>query len=182
MASEFAKHGVVKDVLDEAPPAIAKVTYNGGLSVSPGVVLTPTQVQHVPTVEWTAKEGTYYSLLMHDPDAPSKQNPKFGEWHHWCVANIPGSDVTNGEIMSEYIGSGPPKGTGLHRYVFLIYEQKAKQTFAGMSKLTNRSANGRASWKAREFAKKHDLKLVAGNFYWAEFDDYVPKLYEQMKG
>jgi len=47
-----------------------------------------------------------------DPDAPSRADPKFREWHHWCVANIPGADVSKGDVLSEYVGSGPPKGTG----------------------------------------------------------------------
>jgi phosphatidylethanolamine-binding protein (PEBP) family uncharacterized protein len=45
---------------------------------------------------------------------------------HWVVVNIPGSDVSKGDVLSTYIGAGPPKGTGLHRYVFLVYEQSAK--------------------------------------------------------
>lgn len=56
-------------------------------------------------------------LLMHgindvsDPDAPSRANPKFREWKHWCVVNIPGADVSKGEVLAQYVGSGPPKGT-----------------------------------------------------------------------
>lgn len=56
-------------------------------------------------------------LLMHgvnndsDPDPPSRANPKFREWRHWCVVNIPGADVSKGDVLCEYVGSGPPKGT-----------------------------------------------------------------------
>lgn len=46
---------------------------------------------------------------MTDPDAPSRKEPKFREWHHWLVVNIPGNDVKKGETLSEYVGSGPPK-------------------------------------------------------------------------
>ena len=35
------------------------------------------------------------------------------------VVNIPGGDVSKGEVCAEYVGAGPPKGTGLHRYVIL---------------------------------------------------------------
>jgi len=47
-------------------------------------------------------------------------DPKFREWHHWCVVNIPGADVSKGEILSEYVGSGPPKGTGCFTMVFAV--------------------------------------------------------------
>ena len=35
------------------------------------------------------------------------------------MMNIPGNDVSQGEVCAEYVGAGPPKGTGLHRYVQL---------------------------------------------------------------
>lgn len=59
------------------------------------------------------------SVHISDPDAPSRVDPKWREWRHWLVGNIPGFDVSKGETLSEYIGSGPPKDTGLHRYIFL---------------------------------------------------------------
>lgn len=49
---------------------------------------------------------------MTDPDAPSREDPKFREWHHWLVGNIPGSEIAKGETLSAYVGSGPPQGTG----------------------------------------------------------------------
>lgn len=52
------------------------------------------------------------SLNITDPDAPSRKEATFREWHHWLVGNIPGSDVSKGETLSEYVGSGPPQGTG----------------------------------------------------------------------
>lgn len=73
-----------------------------------------------------------------DPDAPSRAKPEFREWHHWLVGNIPGNDVGKGETLSEYVGSGPPQGTGLHRYVFLVYKQNDKINF-DEPRLTNRS-------------------------------------------
>lgn len=76
-------------------------------------------------------------MTVLDPDAPSRKEPTFREWHHWLVGNIPGGEVSKGQVLSEYIGSGPPQGTGLHRYVFLIYKQNGKIEF-GEKKLTNR--------------------------------------------
>ncbi|ESN98471.1 hypothetical protein HELRODRAFT_113794 [Helobdella robusta] len=119
---------------------------------------------------------------MNDLDAPSRENPKFREWHHWLVVNIPGHHVEKGEVLSEYVGSGPPKGTGLHRYVFLVFKQNGKVKFHEKH-LTNRSGDHRASHHVRKFSDKYSLgQPVAGNYYKAEWDDYVPKLYEQLSG
>lgn len=33
------------------------------------------------------------------------------------------------QILVEYIGCGPPKGTGLRRYVYLVFKQTGKLSF-----------------------------------------------------
>lgn len=58
--------------------------------------------------------------------------------------NIPGNDVAKGQTLSEYVGSGPPKGTGLHRYVMLVYKQPGRIQ-PEEKRLTNRSGDGRAN-------------------------------------
>lgn len=63
-----------------------------------------------------------------DPDNRHRDVP-YNEWHHWLVGNIPGNDVASGEVLSAYIGSGPPQGTGIHRYVFIVYKQPSKLKF-----------------------------------------------------
>lgn len=63
---------------------------------------------------------------MTDPDAPSRKNPTFREVRHWTVVNIPGNNLSKGETIIEFIGSGPPVGTGLHRYIFLLYKQNGQ--------------------------------------------------------
>ncbi|XP_017796621.1 PREDICTED: protein D2-like isoform X1 [Habropoda laboriosa] len=180
MAEALKTHGVVPDVIDKVPQNVLNVTYPNKLTVDIGKVLTPTQVKDPPTVTWDADANGYYTVCMTDPDAPSRKEPKFREWHHWLVGNIPGSDISKGEVLSEYVGSGPPKDTGLHRYVFLLYKQPAKLTF-DEPRLTNRSADNRGKFSIRKFAAKYKLgDPIAGNMYQAEFDDYVPLLYKQL--
>ncbi|XP_076651400.1 protein D2 isoform X2 [Halictus rubicundus] len=180
MAESLATHGVVPDVIDKAPGKILSVVYPNRISVEIGQVLTPTQVKDPPTVNWDADANVYYTLCMTDPDAPSRQDPKFREWHHWLIGNIPGVNVAKGEVLSEYVGSGPPKGTGLHRYVFLLYKQPGKLTF-DEKRLTNRSGDNRGKFSIKKFAAKYKLgDPIAGNMYQAEFDDYVPLLYKQL--
>lgn len=93
------------------------------MSVDLGKELTPTQVKDQPTLSWEAEKGAYYTLMMVDPDAPSRTEFTFREVRHWLVMNIPESAVEKGDHITEYRGSGAPKGTGLHRYIFLVYKQ-----------------------------------------------------------
>lgn len=72
--------------------------------------------------------------------------------------------------------------SGLHRYVWLVYEQPGPLS-CSEPVLTNRSADGRAKFKIRNFREKYSLGVpVAGTCYQAEWDDYVPKMYEQLAG
>ncbi|KAL7014700.1 hypothetical protein ACKWTF_016076 [Chironomus riparius] len=176
----FKKHEVVPDVIPTAPTNVAKVDYVSGVSANLGNVLTPTQVKDAPTVDWDAEADAFYTLCMTDPDAPSRQNPEYREWHHWLIGNIPGKNISKGEVLSDYVGSGPPEKTGLHRYIFLVFKQSGKLTF-DEPRLTNRSADNRGCFKIQKFADKYNLGVpVAGNFYQAEWDTYVPELYKQL--
>ncbi|KAI6239081.1 hypothetical protein M3Y99_00611100 [Aphelenchoides fujianensis] len=182
MAAEaFKKHGVVPDVINAPPLKVAEVSFDSGAKADLGNVLKPEQVQNPPTVKWEAEENALYTLIKTDPDAPSRKDPKFGEWHHYLVVNIPGNRVESGEVISEYIPAGPPKDTGLHRYVYLIYKQKGKIHDAehGVLKF---SANRRNNYNARDFVKKHGIQdnLIAGNFYQAQHDSSVDRLYEKL--
>lgn len=72
--------------------------------------------------------------------------------------------------------------TGLHRYVFLVYKQNGKLTFDEI-RLTDKSGDNRGGFKIAKFAEKYKLgNPIAGNFYQAKYDDYVPILYKQLGG
>ncbi|PIC23252.1 hypothetical protein B9Z55_017017 [Caenorhabditis nigoni] len=183
MAAEaFTKHEVIPDVLAANPPAkLVSVKFNSGVEANLGNVLTPTQVKDVPEVKWDAEPGALYTLIKTDPDAPSRKEPTYREWHHWLVVNIPGNEIAKGDTLSEYVGAGPPPKTGLHRYVYLIYKQAGRIEDKEHGKLTNTSGDKRGGWKAATFVEKHGLGApVAGNLFQAEYDDYVPILYKQL--
>ncbi|XP_006640242.1 phosphatidylethanolamine-binding protein 1 [Lepisosteus oculatus] len=169
----------------EEKPAVPLAVKYGPLEIDElGKVLTPTQVQNAPTsIDWSGCDpGKLYTLVLTDPDAPSRKDPKFREWHHFLVVNMKGNDVGTGCVMSDYVGSGPPKGTGLHRYVWLVYEQPGPLS-CNESVLSNRSGDHRGKFKVEAFRKKYKLGApVAGTCYQAEWDDYVPKLYQQLSG
>ncbi|XP_058467298.1 protein D3-like [Malaya genurostris] len=173
----FEENGIVPDVIAESPQALLQVSYPSGLKINLGNELTPTQVKHQPSVSWEAEPNALYTLIMTDPDAPSRVNPKLREWKHWLVANIPGSDVASGDTIAEYISSAPPEGSGLHRYVFLVYKQPGGKVQFDEPKQSNRNPN-RGKFQAAELARKYNLGTpVAGNFYQAQYDDYVPQVY-----
>lgn len=137
-----------------------------------GNELAPSEVQVAPTVEWNADASSYYTLAMVDPDAPSRAEPTYREIEHWLVVNIPGDDISKGDVIAEYIGSGPPEGSGLHRYAFFLYEQSGKMDF---EELQETEVN-RYNFSIRKFAEKYEMgSPIAGNFYQAQYENILNK-------
>ncbi|CAG9104184.1 unnamed protein product [Plutella xylostella] len=180
VAKAFESSGIVPDVIPVAPTSTIVLKYPSGVEASHGNELTPTQVKQQPAVAWDAQPGAYYTLIFTDPDNYDGPEPVYREWHHWLVTNIPGDDVAAGDTLAVYIGSGPPQGTGIHRYVYILYKQPGKINF-DEKRLSNKSVEGRAGFSTQKFAEKYNLGApVAGNFYRAQFDDYVPLLYKSL--
>lgn len=103
-----------------------------------GNEFTPTQVKDKPQVKWQAEKGAYYTLLFIDPDAPSRAQHTMREVRHWAVMNIPESSIEKGDEVIAFVGSGAPKDTGLHRYVFLVYKQPNGKIDHNESRSSNR--------------------------------------------
>lgn len=117
-----------------------KISYPSGVIVNLGNELTPTQVKDKPQVTWDAEKDTYYTLVMADLDVPTRSKPDSREIRHWLVINIPGSSIEMGDEVIEYVGSAPPKETGLHRYVFLVFKQNNGKITHNEPRSSNRLA------------------------------------------
>jgi hypothetical protein len=71
------------------------------------------------TIKYPFQSGKMYTLIMHDPDAP------VGNVIHWVVVNM--TSTSMGEEVKKYRGPAPPPGSGIHRYIFLLYEQEEEE-------------------------------------------------------
>uniref|UniRef100_A0A0M3J700 Phosphatidylethanolamine-binding protein 4 (inferred by orthology to a human protein) n=1 Tax=Anisakis simplex TaxID=6269 RepID=A0A0M3J700_ANISI len=133
----------------------------GQHSVQCGTVLKPSDARKQPTVNWPSDSQKLYTLMMVDPDAPSRKRPTMGQWLHWLVVNVPGSSIDQGQTLTPYAPPTPPSGSGLHRYVFLAYQQSAQ--------LNANSVSQRPKFSAKQFASNNGLGApVAGNFFQTE--------------
>ncbi len=112
-------------------------------------ILNLDNVQNQPKIEFEP-EGKYYTILMVDPDAPSRDNPIYKYWLHWMIVN-------NDETIVEFSPSAPPAGSGLHRYYICLYEQKRK------IKITQKY--DRKNFSVKDFINKNHLTFIAGVMY-----------------
>ncbi|XP_055836478.1 protein D3-like [Episyrphus balteatus] len=180
-ASEvFKNHGVVPEIIPVAPKELLKVTFPSGATADGGNDLTPTQVKDPPKINFQTQSSHFNLLCLTDPDSPSRGRPTYREWHHWLVGNIPGDDVSKGEILSDYISPCPPRTSGKHRYIFLVYKQGGKLTF-DEPRLGNKRSSNREYFSIKKFAEKYKLgNPIAGNLFLAEWDEYVEQIYENL--
>ena len=109
-----------------------------------------------------------------DPDAPSRLNPTNREIRHWLTVNIPGSDLSAGETFADYRGSMPPLGTGLHRYIFLLFKQSKGRTVFDLPIMSNETSTSRALTSTRDLMNEYNLELFGGNFFQAENEGNIP--------
>lgn len=47
-----------------------------------------------------------------------------------CSGNIPNGKIEQGEEIVPYLPPFPPKGTGFHRNIFILYKQENKIDFS----------------------------------------------------
>lgn len=136
----LTENEVLQDVLGVSAPSTAmaagdislRVEYKAKGDVECGTDVSPSAAKAQPRVYATGlRAGTKYTLVMSDPDAPSRATPKFREWLHWIIVNAAKAEGEDGETeisgqgytVCDYSGPTPPRGTGKHRYVFVLYEQ-----------------------------------------------------------
>ncbi|KAH7698806.1 phosphatidylethanolamine-binding protein 2 [Aphelenchoides avenae] len=100
--------------------------------------------------------------MMVDPDAPFASEPFWRSWVHWLAVNMPGAQLAKGELVQNYTAPFPHPSAdkGLHRYVFLVYQQRGPVTG---------DYYGPAAFNVQAFVKLHKLiqPPAAGNFFRA---------------
>lgn len=155
---------------------LLQVTYLGTINADRGVELQPMQVRDPPEVIWISGKDTYYTLIMIDPDVPTKLYPTLRSHLHWLVVNIPGNQLNMADVRASYVGAMPEEGSGAHRYIFLLYKQPDFLKF-DFPKVPKHSKEGRQRFDIREFVERYKLGFpLAANFFSCLWSKDVPIL------
>ncbi|CDH13320.1 related to Carboxypeptidase Y inhibitor [Zygosaccharomyces bailii ISA1307] len=179
----LTKHGIVKDVFKSTsfkPAGVLSAEYPNHQAVAMGNTLSVSGTQDKPTVQFTPMEGygpfstsDLLTLVLTDPDAPSRTDKKWSEYCHYIESDIKmgeGGLLGGGKVLQPYVGPGPPKGTGPHRYVFLLYQQPSGVTCSSFTPIKDRPnwGYGSPATGVDKWATENKLKLVGANFFLAE--------------
>ncbi|BGP12678.1 hypothetical protein JCM10213_008815 [Rhodosporidiobolus nylandii] len=139
-------------------------TYGAFGDIQPGGTYSVADTQAEPSVSFNAAPGeeAKYTIVLADPDAPSRDDPKWSPYRHWVLSDVvPGQAA--GQTLTKYLGPAPPAGSGPHRYVFLVYKQPLDHTpELGVD------AEERPSFALRDFVRNNELELVGATFFYAE--------------
>ncbi|KAJ3501537.1 hypothetical protein NLJ89_g9291 [Agrocybe chaxingu] len=183
---------IIPDVIPESvkfsPSVLFSITWplNGtevvlGDKVERNLTLEEPQIKILPLLapEGASNKGDEisYTLVMTDPDAPSRADPKYGQWRHWIVTGVklPAANAAETDgvyafkthaATTPYFPPGPPPGSGFHRYVFLLFEEPAEGISIPSNAVEHKAEPPtRRNWNAFKFADAYKLKLVGANYF-----------------
>jgi phosphatidylethanolamine-binding protein (PEBP) family uncharacterized protein len=112
-----------------------------------GQKLTKEGTQQAPVVHFTPVHGTYYTLVMWDPDVPDAIQPGF---LHWLATNLTTPRDIALHSVVPYYGPHPPSGT--HRYFFGLFKQPGK--------ISRGDTYPRERFSIQNVMNKHQLSIV----------------------
>jgi phosphatidylethanolamine-binding protein (PEBP) family uncharacterized protein len=138
IGTDFKTFDLVPDLIPSFnPSALMNITFPGVGLISPGQNMSMQQVASAPNVTITPANSSVptkgnFTLMMVDARAVGT-NESNGQILHW-LANFatlkPGSpssslDVSTagGLVVTNYVSPAPPVGTGIHRYVIMLFSQ-----------------------------------------------------------
>lgn len=106
-------------MIPKAPEGLLTVQFEKGVKANLGNTLSIEQSKKKPVdLSWRSSQEAFYTVVMTDPDAPSRRNATFAEFKHWIVGNIPGLKINEGKIIADYRPPSPPKGKRLSNFLF----------------------------------------------------------------
>ncbi|XP_062976390.1 large ribosomal subunit protein mL38 [Elgaria multicarinata webbii] len=180
-------YGLYRDLFDDAtfvPRVLLRVEYNQDeehiMPVYHGNVVTPTEAFNPPKVSFEAAEGSLWTLLLTNLDGHLRDTDM--EYIHWLVTNIPGNQIEAGNEICHYFPAFPAKGTGYHRYVFLLFKQLQPIDFTEDVRPTPCHSLKMRTFKTFDFYKKHQNHMTPAGlaFFQCQWDDSVTRVFHQL--
>lgn len=148
------------------------------LPVYSGNVIKPAEALLAPVVNFESDVDSLWTLVLTSLDGHLHENEK--EYVHWLVANIPGNSIERGEVLADYLQPFPLKGTGYHRYVFVLYKQDGNISY-DMPKVTSSSPLQDRTFVTREWYKRYqdNITPIGLAFYQCDWDHSVKDFFHK---
>nr|XP_022915739.1 39S ribosomal protein L38, mitochondrial [Onthophagus taurus] len=143
---------------------------NGHIPVYYGNNVKPVEAINKPLVNFESEKDSLWTLILTNPDGHLTK--KDSEYVHWFIGNIPGNNIEKGELVYDYLQPFPPKGTGYHRYIFILYKQDKKIDYKLLKKDGKCLDLEQRTFSTLEFYREHqDALTPAGlSFFQSDWD------------
>lgn len=185
LSNSLLMYYIIPDVLDYYASNVMLVQYPNRACVLIGNHLLPEEVVECPNISWEAETDCLYTLMMVDLDSPSSSDDALSPWLHWLVINLPGCtlDIRQGDLIAQYVGVSPAKGSGVHRYVFIAYTQAKRIRLTKSERFAiTRGPNMRSKFLVRNFVDDNNLhyKAASCNFFLSQWTEFLPYFNEKL--
>ncbi len=118
--------------------------------INDGEIIPLKYTQESPKINFTKNNNEKYTIIMVDPDAPSRKSPIYKYFLHWLIIN-------NNEIIMDFTPPSPPKNSGPHRYFIFVLKQN-KLLNSSSIKINNKMK--REKFNLAEFIADNNLEII----------------------
>lgn len=141
--------------------------------------IPPTDGSRQPLVSYSSDDKTLWTLLMTNPDGHLTDHT--AEYVHWLVGNIPGSNISAGDQLVDYIQPFPAKGTGWQRYIFVLFEQNNRIDFTKHIRTSPCNNLQSRTHSTTEFFSSYRDHLTPKGlaFFQSEWDESVRQVFHK---
>ncbi|KAG0648110.1 Carboxypeptidase Y inhibitor [Hyphodiscus hymeniophilus] len=171
------KAEIIDGIVDDfVPKCFVTLFYEKKTKAYPvvlGNALKPSKTQDSPSLKIYCPDlesTSGLTIILTDPDAPSRDNPKWSEMCHWIgITEGYTSNATLSKVSKEvvkYKAPGPPAKTDYHRYVFLLLEGDNSNLTAPEDR--QHWGFGKKDHGVRDWAKQEGLEVIGANFFYAK--------------
>ncbi|KAJ0118023.1 carboxypeptidase y inhibitor [Diaporthe amygdali] len=194
---ELKKAEIIPSVIDDfLPSLLVGAEWPSSKQAELGNTIKPKKLQDEPTITLTRPKSAAgpcssvanitYTVTLTDPDAPSREDPKWSEMCHWIATGLATSDDEDSSCSSSltlslsdlkelmpYYPPGPPEKTGKHRYVLFVFAPANGTT----DPLHLKKPEDRRHWGyefdgdrvgVRKWSRENGLVPVAANFVYSQ--------------
>lgn len=149
-----------------------------GNRIKPSDAKNPPEVSFNSEFSYDGKKNgsSLWTLILTNPDGHFTQQNQ--EYCHWMIGNIPNGDISKGELIVPYLQPIPPKGSGYHRHVFILYQQE-KKIDLNSYKVDEMFDLEKRTFNTFEFYKKHQDSMTPAGlaFFQADWDSTLKEFY-----
>jgi phosphatidylethanolamine-binding protein (PEBP) family uncharacterized protein len=154
--------------------------------VKDGSIIPISYTGNAPNIsyeDYSYSEDHYYTLILTDPDFPSRVNSSLREFVHWVVVNIPSNRISEGKELLSYVPPAAPYNSGLHRYIFVLFKQHrqltAEEIHSGEAFYKKRMGIRSFEW-IKTLSACYSMSPIGLEAFISEYDDPVDKIHESL--